>query len=92
MYFKDITAKSNINRKKLNTTYDKGTAMRQTRLVLAWLVTKNIKQTKVAKELEVSTSLVNGTIFNRNNNRRVLAKLAALGCPMDLLGDQQEVR
>lgn len=60
--------------------------MRQTRLLLAWLVARNIQQTKIAKELSVSTSLVNGTIFNRNNNRRVLDKLTSLGCPVDLLG------
>ena len=61
--------------------------MRQTRLVLAWLVARDIKQNSIAQELSISTSLVNGTIFNRCNNRRVLDHLAALGCPMDLLGD-----
>lgn len=59
--------------------------MRQTRLVLAWLVARNIQQTKIANELELSTSLVNGTIHNRNNNRKVLDRLLQLGCPADLL-------
>ena len=66
--------------------------MRQTRLILAWLVARNIQQTKIAKELSVSNALVNGTIFNRNNNRKVLDKLAALGCPVDLIGVSQEAR
>ena len=66
--------------------------MRQTRLILAWLVARNIQQTKIAKELSVSNALVSSTIFNRNNNRRVLDKLTALGCPVDLLGVSQDVR
>lgn len=60
--------------------------MRQTRLILAWLVARNIQQTKIAKELSVSNALVNGTIFNRNNNRKVLDKLISLGVPVELLG------
>ena len=61
--------------------------MCNTREILAWLVFNNIKQNWIAMDIGVSNALVNGTIHNKYpySNKRVLAKLAKMGCPAEYL-------
>ena len=61
--------------------------MCKTREILAWLALNNLKQNRIAMDIEVSQSLVNGTIHNRYRytNKRVIARLAELGCPAEYL-------
>ena len=60
-----------------------------------WMNRKGYTVVGIAKELGVDQSLVSHTIHGRQNNRRTLAKLVELGCPVghlslpkDMQGDE----
>lgn len=53
--------------------------------IRAWLVARGITGTAIARAEGISNALVCSTIGGTRNNRKVLGRLLALGCPAKLL-------
>jgi len=55
--------------------------VRHAKDIKAWLVRRGVTQTDIARQINVSVSLVAHTINGRINNRRVLKELVRMGVP-----------
>ncbi|MEG6550181.1 XRE family transcriptional regulator [Desulfocurvibacter africanus] len=58
--------------------------------IRSWMVRKDIKPSRLARELNVHHTLVSQTVSGTKNNRRVLKALLAKGCPKKWLALPQD--
>jgi predicted XRE-type DNA-binding protein len=58
---------------------------RDTIAIKIWMLRNDINQTRIAKALNISRSLVSETINGAKNSRKVLRYLINNGCPTDVL-------
>lgn len=59
--------------------------MRDSEEILVWLLRNCIKQSSVAKELNISRPAVSRWVWNKSNSRRIYKYFSEAGCPEELL-------
>ncbi len=53
---------------------------------------KNTNMSQIAKKLQLSPAMVQQTVKGSKNNRRVLAMLRELGCPVEALSLPEDMK